>query len=526
MKIVTAAQMRDIDKECARLGTPTSLLMENAGRAVAEETRDFLGGVKKQHILCLIGAGNNGGDGLVAARYLHGWGAKVSVYLCSARPANDANLQLVKESGVTCIEAEHDKNSVKLDALLDNATGVIDALLGTGRMRPLEGIFKQTLERVNSVKINRGFKIIAVDLPSGMDADNGAIDPACPAADLTVTLAFPKPGLFCFPGADRAGLIKIADIGIAASLADNIHTELLTAGWAAGALPARPRHANKGTFGKALIIAGSINYTGAAYLACGGALRAGAGLVTLAATGTVQSVVASRLAEATYLPLPETRRGVVAVEAADIIRHEYAKYNVLLAGCGIAQDPSSAEFIASLLFKPGLPPLVLDADALNILAGIPEWWQKIPDNTILTPHPGEMARLGNLSIEKVQADRLNTARKFAALWGKTVVLKGAFTVIAAADGRCRVSPFANPVLAAAGTGDVLAGVITGLAAQGLNLYDAASLGVYLHSAAGEQLRTEIGEAGVLASDLLPALPAVMNRLKHSGGTGVQYAAGF
>lgn len=273
VKIVTAAQMKEIDRECARLGTPTSLLMENAGRAVAEETRVYLGNIKKQHILCLIGAGNNGGDGLVAARYLHEWGAKVSVYLCSPRPADDANLELARESGINCSEANVDKSLKKLDALLAAATCVIDALLGTGKMRPLEGVFQKTLEKVNATKKVRNLAVIAIDLPSGMDADTGACDPACPTADVTVTLAFPKPGLFAFPGAEKAGRVKIADIGIAPSLADAVTTELMTGDWAGTVLPRRPRNANKGTFGKALIIAGSINYVGAAYLASAGALR-------------------------------------------------------------------------------------------------------------------------------------------------------------------------------------------------------------------------------------------------------------
>lgn len=516
MKIVTAEQMRQIDRECIRLGTPVGLLMENAGRAVAEETREYLGNLKKQHVLCLIGAGNNGGDGLVAARYLHERGAKVSVYLCSSRPADDANLQLVREGGISCIEAAADKNLKKLDGLLASATCVIDALLGTGKIRPLEGVFQKTLEKVNASKKANHFSIIAVDLPSGMDADTGAIDPACPAADVTVTLAFPKPGLFSFPGAARAGKVKIVDIGIAASLADSITTELLTAEWAGDTLPERPLNANKGTFGRVLVNAGSINYIGAAYLACSGALRVGAGLVTLATPHSLQSIIASRLAEATYLPLPESRQGVISVEAADIIHRQCPQYDVLLVGCGLGQNPSTVEFGSSLLLKPGLPPLVLDADGLNILARLPDWWRKIPDNVVLTPHPGEMSRLCGLSLDEVQSDRPGAARKFAAAWQKTVVLKGAYTVIAAPDGRCRISPFANPGLASAGTGDVLAGVIAGLAAQGLDLFDAASLGVYLHGAVGEKIRNELGDAGMLASDLLPALPVIIKQLKNSG----------
>jgi len=516
IKIVTAEQMRQIDQECIRQGTPVSALMENAGKAVAEETRACLGAIKKQHILCLIGAGNNGGDGLVAARYLHEWGAKVSVYLCSQRASDDTNLKLLQERGIKCNEADGDKNLKKFDGLLASATCVIDTLLGTGKMRPLEGVFREVLERTNVARKSCNFSIIAVDLPSGMDADTGAVDPACPCADITVTLAFPKAGLFNFPGAERVGKLKIADIGIPESLAESITTELITTEWARAALPGRPLNANKGSFGRVLVTAGSINYIGAAYLACNSALRVGAGLVTLATANSLQPILAAKLTEATYLPLPESRPGIISVEAADIVYRQCAQYNVLLLGCGLGQSPSTVEFVSSLLLKQGLPALVLDADALNILARIPNWWQQIGDDAILTPHPGEMARLCGLSLDEIQSDRAAIARKFAAKWQKTIVLKGAYTVIAAADGRCRISPFANPGLASAGTGDVLAGVIAGMAAQGLKLFEAASLGVYLHGEAGEMIRNELGDAGMIASDLLKALPVTIKQLKNRG----------
>jgi ADP-dependent NAD(P)H-hydrate dehydratase / NAD(P)H-hydrate epimerase len=545
MKIVTAAQMREIDQECVRRGTPVTALMETAGKAVAEETRRFLGNIKDQQIICLIGAGNNGGDGLVAARYLAKWGAKVTIYLCGSRPAGDANLKyieehgingvdvkadvnifkagsrpidslnlkFVKERGIVCIDVKTDKKFYKLSSLLSSTNCVIDGLLGTGKIRPLEGIFKAVLDKVNAARATRKIKIVAIDLPSGMDADTGAIDPACPAADLTVTLAFPKPGLFKFPGAEMAGKLIIADIGIPTSLAESSNMELLTADWAAATLPKRPQNSNKGTFGKALVSAGSINYIGAAYLACSGALRAGAGLVTLATGGSLQPIIASKAAEITYLPLPESEPGVISPKAAGIVQGESTKYNALLAGCGLGQNPATAKYVTSFLVTKDLPPLVLDADGLNILAKIPGWEKKIPLDTVLTPHPGEMARLTGFSIEEIQKDRTGTALTWAKKWRRTVVLKGAFTVIAAPDGRCRISPYANPGLATAGTGDVLAGVITGLAAQRLDLFDAACLGVYLHGEAGEKVRAEMGETGMLASDLLPVLPKVIKELK-------------
>ncbi len=510
--------MREIDRECARLGTPVGVLMENAGKAVAEETRRSLGAMENQRILCLIGPGNNGGDGLVAARYLHGWGAGVSLYLCSQRPPDDANLELARGRGIACLEAAQDKNMEKLDGMLASATCVIDAILGTGKMRPLGGVFRQVLERVGEARKNRDIYIVAVDLPSGLDADSGAVDPACLYADSTITLAFPKPGLFSFPGAERVGKLKIADIGIPGHLAESVMTELMTGDWARAVLPERPLNANKGSFGRVLVAAGSINYIGAADLACNGALRVGTGLVTLATPASLQPVLASKLTEATYLPLPESRPGIVSAGAAEIIAAQSGQYHVLLLGCGLGQSQSAVEFVSSLLFGEGLPALVLDADALNILAQTPHWWQWLAKNAILTPHPGEMARLCGLSVEEVQSDRVSVARRFAAEWRKTIVLKGAYTVVAAPDGGCRVSPFANPGLASAGTGDVLAGAIAGLVAQGLPLFEAGSLGVYLHGRAGEMVRDRLGDAGMMASDLLPVLPVAIKQLKKPNGT--------
>jgi hydroxyethylthiazole kinase-like uncharacterized protein yjeF len=481
---------------------------------VAEETRQALGTVDSQHILCLIGPGNNGGDGLVAARYLHDWGARVSLYLCSQRPPDDANLELARERGIDSIEAAQDKEMKKFDEMLASTTCVIDALLGTGRMRPLEGIFQKVLVRVGKVKENHNTYVVAVDLPSGLDADSGAVDPACLYADLTITMAFPKLGLFSFPGAERVGKLKVADIGIPESLADSVKIELITRDRARSVLPERPLNANKGSFGRVLVSAGSINYIGAAYLACNGALRVGAGLVTLATAVSLQPVLASKLTEVTYLPLPESQPGIISPGAAELIAGQSDQYHALLLGCGLGRSQSVTEFVNSLLFGKGLPTLVLDADALNILAETPDWWQRLTNDAILTPHPGEMARLCGLSVEEVQADRPGIAQRLAAEWQKTIVLKGAHTVVASPDGRCRVSPFANPGLASAGTGDVLAGVIAGLLAQGLSLFDAGSLGVYLHGEAGEMIRNMLGDAGMIATDLLSALPVVIKQLKN------------
>jgi len=516
MKIVTSEQMRQIDQECIRRGTPVHVLMENAGRAVAEETRQILEPAKQKQFLVLVGPGNNGGDGLVTARYLHDWGAQVSVYLCRPRPEGDANLELVRQRNMSCIDAAQDKDLSQFSELLASADCVIDALFGTGKARPIQGIFAQVLDRVNqSKKKNPALVIIAIDLPSGLDADTGKVDPVCPFADYTVTLALPKMGLFLFPGAERVGKLSIADIGIPAELAEDIAIELISDEWAGTVLPRRPLDANKGTFGRVLAVAGSINYIGAAYLACNGALRAGAGLVTLATPSSLQPILAAKLTETTYLPLPEDDIGIISRDAAQTISQNLKSYDVLLLGCGLGQSQSVSEFVPSLLFQKKLPPLVLDADGLNILAKIPGWWQKLTGDAILTPHPGELARLSGLDIAEIQSDRVGIARKCAQEWQKIIVLKGAFTVIASPNGVCRISPFANPGLASGGTGDVLTGAIAGFLAQGLSLFDAAALGVYLHGKAGEVVKNTLGDTGMLASDLLPVLPLVIKQLRET-----------
>ncbi len=518
MKILTTDQMRQAEQDCARTGVSVGALMENAGKAVAEETRRILGNTSKQQILVLIGPGNNGGDGLVAARYLHDWGAKVSTYLGSQRPTDDPNLKLVLERGITSVQAAEDENLSQFDGLLASATTVIDALFGTGKVRPLTGIFRQVLERVKKAKDEQSsIRVIAVDLPSGLNADTGEVDPACPYADNTITLGFPKPGLFRFPGAERVGKLSTVDIGIPARLVAGVEVELITDEWAKAALPQRPLQANKGTFGRVMVIAGSINYIGAAYLACTGALRVGAGLVTLATATSLQPILASKLTEVTYLPLPESPPGNISAQAAQLVRQQFENYNVLLMGCGLGQSPSTATFLRSILLraKKPVPFSVLDADALNILAKIPNWWRQLTGDAVLTPHPGEMSRLAGISVNEVQSDRADTARRLAGAWHKTVVLKGAYTVVAAPDGRVRISPFANPSLASAGTGDVLTGAIAGLAAQGVSPFAAATLGVYLHARAGEMVTDILGDAGMIATDLLTALPVVIKQLKES-----------
>lgn len=512
MKIVSSAEMREIEARCESEGIATSQLMENAGLAFAEEVREWGEGVAGKNVVVLVGPGNNGGDGLVAARHLHDWVANVYICLCAPRPEADENLQLLITQGLQPIRVYEDGGLESLSEALRSAEIVVDAVLGTGRSRPISGTIEQTfggLERAR--KSNAHMRVTAVDVPSGVDADLGRGDPAGPEADLTVALGYPKIGMFAFPGASRVGELRVADIGIPEELADHISLEMLTGPMVATLLPKRPADAHKGTFGRLVALAGSGQYVGAAYLACAAATRVGAGLVTLACSPAVRSIVGARAAEVTYIPL-EDQAGLARWKLA--LDEGVEQADSLLVGCGLGRDENVRALAKDLLFDSGngVPPAVVDADGLNALASEEGWWERLGREAVLTPHPGEMSRLMGASTKEIQSDRIGAAREAARRWGKTVVLKGAHTVIARGDGRAVVSPFANPGLASAGTGDVLAGAIAGLMAQGLGVWEAALAGVYLHGMAGEMGREEIGEVGLVASDLLMRLSGAVRGL--------------
>ena len=520
MKIVTSQQMRLIEERAQEAGVSNDTLMENAGLAVAQQVRDYLGRLDGAQVAVLVGPGNNGGDGLVVARHLHSWGARASVCLCGDRRTDDPKLAAVRDEGVPVLSVSDDARLAQLCQVLSSAKLVVDAILGTGRSRPIEGALKEVLLELAREKARRReLSIMALDLPTGLNSDTGTVDPACPGADITVTLGYPKGGLYMFPGAEVVGRVEVVDIGVPAVLEDE-PLDLMTREWANSTLPPRPLSAHKGTFGRTLVLAGSSNFVGAASLAATAALRSGAGLVTLAIPRSLQSAVAARAAEPTYLPLSESSPGVLSPEAAEQIAETLPDYDSLLVGCGLGQAPATREVLERLIYSDaGLPPAVVDADGLNFLARSrgPGWWEKFSTQAILTPHPGEMARLRADSSPVAEDKRVEKAVESAVRWNKVVVLKGAFTVVAFPTGRAMLSPFANPGLATAGTGDVLAGAIAGLLAQGLGLEDAAALGVYTHALAGEMVKEQLGDSGMIASDLLDALPRVTKGLRSGSG---------
>lgn len=542
MKIATTEQMREIEKKADAQGLTYATMMENAGTAVAREIAKHLGAESKR-VLVLVGPGNNGGDGLVAARHLHDDGAEVQLYIWKRKRVGDENFRLTQERNIACLRSDDDANLAELGRSIADADIVVDALLGTGVSRPIGGRLKDILNLLrNEIDRREGTapSVVAVDVPSGLDCDTGTMDPATVPADLTITLALPKRGFYSFPAADYLGQLVVSDIGIPPALTVHLPVELIDQELVRGLLPLRPRSAHKGTFGKALIVAGSPNYTGAAYLASAAATRVGTGLVTLCLAQSLHPILASKLVEVTFLILPHDL-GALVPEAIKLLEEKYPEYDALLVGPGLGSEDATVQFVHRLLdvevedarrqigflhAKRGshadegktkeLPALVIDADGLNALARAPGWWESLRGQAVLTPHPGEMSRLRSCSIQEVEADRVLSAQEAAQEWGQIVVLKGPHTVIAAPGGRIAISPFANPGLATAGTGDVLAGSIVGFLAQGLSAYDAARAGVYIHGAAGEMATETLGNAGTVAGDLLPLLPRALNTIRCGG----------
>lgn len=517
MKLVTVAQMRELEQAAMQAGTSEAQMMEEAGLAVAQEVWMLLGTLENRRIIVLAGPGSNGGDGLIAARNLSDWGADVGVFLPRAR--HDTSLtEELQARDVPVITGDDDPGFDKLNSMLLVADLVIDALLGIGKARPIDpeepiGI---ALDRLATIRNSHTPpKLIAVDIPTGVDADTGAADALTVAPDLTVTFGLPKVGLYQEPGSGLAGKIQVIDIGIPKIATDAIDLELITPRWVRNSLPERPPGANKGTFGRVLVLGGSSRYPGAPKLAATAAYRAGAGLVTIGTTKGVASLITAAIAEATWLPLDAEEDGTLADTAVLALRNEWPDYTAAVVGPGLGRSESvSALLWAALPDLAELPGgVVFDADALNALAAMPDAGERMPGRAVLTPHPGELARLLGTSVKDVQARRLGAAQEAAAKYRAVVVLKGAHTVVAGTSGSVRLSPYANALLATAGSGDILAGMIGGYLAQGLEPAIAATLAVYLHGATGETLREEYGDSGLLAGELADRLPAVVKAVR-------------
>lgn len=510
--------MRALEAQSEAAGVSTEQLMANAGLAVAQEAWLLLGTLEDRRITVLVGPGNNGGDGLVAASHLAEWGAGVVCYLLREGP-DDANLQKAIEQGAESQVLSQDTTADAIEASLAGTDLVIDALLGTGARSIEDGSLLacvlDVLVRVRD-KTPRPL-VLAVDMPTGVDADGGAPDERAVAADATVALGYSKVGLHLQRGNELAGRVQVVDIGLPVAPEPAAQeTHVMTLRDVRPLLPQRPADSNKGTFGKVMVAAGSRNYVGAAYLSASAAMRGGAGLVTAATPASVYPLIAGRLAEATFLPLPESESGRFYAGSGSELAAGLKGYNVLLLGCGIGQDSGTLGFVRDVLLtleSDDLETLIVDADGLNNLAQIPRWWESVSLPLVLTPHPGEFGRLTRLEVKDIQSRRLQLAREKAQEWRQVVVLKGANTIVASPDGGAWISPFASAALASAGTGDVLAGLIAGFAAQGLSPLTAAIAAVYVHGATGELLGDQMGDTGVLAGDILAAIPRTIKEIK-------------
>lgn len=572
IKIVSTAAMREIESAANDAGFTYDLMMENAGTAIARRAAQLLEGFRlddpnEAKITVLIGPGKNGGDGLVAARVLADLTpAQVRVYLLKKRPDDDPLFAAVKSAGLFIADAEDDQRFRVLSHMIASANLVIDALFGIGMQLPLrdeavkmlraaraaingsergeenlEGSILYPTDPRTVERVTRPY-VFAVDCPSGLDCDTGEIDSHALTADETITFIAVKPGLLTYPGAAQVGKLTVATIGVPENTKIPALTGekrfLVDGAYARDLLPERSTSSHKGSYGKALIVGGSVNYSGAPAMSALAAYRSGAGLVTVGTPAPVAASLAAKLVEPTWLIFP-SEMGVLAESAAPLIRKEAEIYTALLIGPGINREKTTRDLLAALFsngaksarpqigfvaskqantdsdtaVKP-LPPLSLDADALNLLSEIDQWWTYLPPETIITPHAGEFARLAGLERETVEANRFALAAEKAAAWNCVVLLKGAHTIIANPDGRTAVLPFKTSALSTAGTGDVLSGLIVGFLAQGVKAFDAAVLAGYLHGMAGlEAARIKGGERAVIAGDVLEAIPAVLAALE-------------
>jgi hydroxyethylthiazole kinase-like uncharacterized protein yjeF len=514
MIVVSAAEMRALDRWTIENGTPGPVLMERAGEGAARLLRRHWPRLRGPAVVC-CGKGNNGGDGFVVARHLRRARLGAEVWLVGRRDdvRGDAADMLRRWRGaVTTVET-----TGQLDALrrrLARAGVVVDALLGTGLNAPVEGVLAAVIDAINEA----GRRVLAIDIPSGLSSDTGRAMGAAVRATVTATFAFPKIGQVIYPGAELCGTLEVVDIGIPAEALASVtpRIRLLEAGEVGRMLPRRPRDSNKGTFGHVLVVAGSRGKTGAALLASTAAARAGAGLTTLAAAGSLLPVLEGRTREIMCEPLPDGPDGVAALADGAALDRALRDRAAVVCGPGLGQADATRALVAHVV-RHARTALVLDADGLNLVAGT-RLLRERPAPTVVTPHPGEMARLVGRSTRDVQADRVGIARGFAAEQGVVTVLKGARTVIATPEGDCAISPTGNPGMASGGTGDVLSGIIGGLLAQGLEAAAAAVLGVYAHGAAADAVVARRGEVGLLAGDLVDELPAAIARLQAEAAT--------
>lgn len=521
MRILNAEQMREADRfTIEEIGIPSLVLMENAGRQVVAAMEAAYESRLNGRVAVLCGRGNNGGDGFVVARTLLQRGIDASVFVVGSlgqvRGDAKTNLDILGRLGVTVVEIGDEQTWELHFSEISQCTLIVDAMFGTGLKSALAGMMETVVADVNA----SGIPIVAIDLPSGLSADTPHVIGDCIDASMTVTLAAPKLPLVLPPGEDHAGDVVIADIGIPHDVIDGLDgrvIELLTPEQLRDIVEPRTPDSHKGDFGRVTIVAGSRGKTGAAYLAAVGALRSGAGLVTVATPASVLPIVASMAPEFMTEALAESNDGTVVPKAIDRLLN--LRHDVIACGPGLGRGPGVAEFVRALLDRATVP-LVLDADAITVLADDPgRLVGREERDVIITPHPGEMARLIGSSIDEVQANRIDVAADFATTHRVYVVLKGHRTIIATPDGHVFINPTGNAGMATGGTGDVLTGTIAAWLGQLLDAEAACRLAVFLHGAAGDLAEAETGQVAMTATDVIAHLGHALNRLCHPNKEG-------
>ena len=522
MFLVSSDEMRRIDRATIETGHATGeALMARAGAGVVEAIERHYGSPLAMRVLVLCGGGNNGGDGFVAARLLARRGAQVQVGLLAdrARLRGEAKayFERLSEAGVPSEAPASEAALERLIGTRDSWDFALDALLGTGARGAPEGLLAAGIRALAGLR-ERGARVIAVDMPTGADADTGAVPGAAVTADLTVTFGLPKRGQFFYPARAHMGALEVVDIGLSPAAIDSVapRVRLAAAPDMAALLPVRDAQAHKGSLGRVLLVGGSVGLTGAITLAARGALRAGAGYVQVAVPSSVSDIVEAKLTEATKLQLPETPDRTLAEGALEPILLHAGRADVMVLGPGLSRNPQSLE-LARRVTAEWDRALVLDADGLTAFQDQTQEISRGNARRILTPHLAEMERLTGITVAEIEARKLEVAMEHARRWQSVVVLKGPPTVTASPEGEATVNPTGNPALATLGTGDVLSGAIAAFAANGLSPYDAARLGAYVHGMAGDLLAAERGEAGNVAWDVAETLPLALLGLARLRG---------
>ncbi|TCO73158.1 NAD(P)H-hydrate dehydratase [Marinisporobacter balticus] len=514
MKIVNSDQMKQLDRMVIeQFGIPGVILMEHAGSVVLEEVLKYIEQKENKEVVIVCGLGNNGGDGFVVARQLFNKGIPLKVVIIG-NPSDiggDAkiNYDIIHKLKVDIHILIGANNMKKFADAIKGCGIIVDAIFGTGLKREVDGYIQEIINIING----SGKQVIAIDIPSGIGANDGKVYGMAVKANKTVVLELPKICNIHYPGIEYIGEMIIKSIGMPKAVFENIrlNINLITKDMVKEVLPFRKKDSYKGNYGKAYVVAGSTGMTGASILTCEATLRSGAGLLKIPVPQSLNTIMETRLIEAITVPLPEFKKGVVGISDIEKIIKTMEESDVITVGPGSGNSRELEELLRNILEHTSKP-IVLDADALNSLAKRKELLELITSQTVMTPHVGEMSRLTDLEIDYIKENRIEVATEFSRKWNTVVVLKGSRTVVAGPNGDIYINETGNPGMATAGSGDVLTGIVTGFIAQGIDPLKAAMAAVYVHGMAGDLVAEKLGEYGLMASDIVKQLPFAIKEI--------------